>query len=399
MATALGCNLREACYGNDKVDAAAGVIHGAKLVGLESRNTGRVIGLSRAEFGDAVDQPYRYGSRALEAAIPKYEGAKIRIDHPASTFDKSGMRIVTQASRGLLETVGVVRGVRLREDGLYGDLHLLKSHPATAAVIEMAQAMPDKIALSHDARGKPVLQSGRAVIDEIYEVRSVDLVGEKPGTTNGLFESQEQEPATVKQSIKQLFEGLASAFRGRSKLVEVAADPVIGALEIEATDGANPEALVKSALEAAAAAVVTSDKLDGAAKIERSRQIIEAGAEVAGKSVDTKEASVSTSDNAMKQLIEEVALLKRERDDLNAEKAARSLLEDSGREVTDARVAALKAIPGDDARKALVETWPAREQQFAVRRPDRSPPLHESAATSYDPKETAEAFAKRMRSV
>ncbi len=66
----------------------------------------------------------------------------------------------------------------------------------------MAEKLPNKIALSHNAHGNTKLVNGRAVIHEIQTVYSVDLVGDKPGTTNGLFEcnfplpSESQMPLT-----------------------------------------------------------------------------------------------------------------------------------------------------------------------------------------------------------
>src|SRR5262249_2363425 len=48
----------------DRVDVKGGVIHGVKIVGLESRNIGRTIGLDPDEFAGALDKPYGYSPSA-----------------------------------------------------------------------------------------------------------------------------------------------------------------------------------------------------------------------------------------------------------------------------------------------------------------------------------------------
>lgn len=179
--------------GPARVDVESCVVYGCKVVGLQSCNTGKVLGLPRAEFGNALDLPYSYGSRALETALPLYEGCAIRLNHPPTIIDDTGARRVRDHSRGAMDTVGELKNVRMKRDGLYGDLHLLKSHPSTPFVLEMAQRMPGKLALSHNAHGVPVLEGGRIAINRILKVVSVDLVGEQPGTTAGLFESAADE--------------------------------------------------------------------------------------------------------------------------------------------------------------------------------------------------------------
>jgi hypothetical protein len=193
MATTLtsGCYLLEfrSSGGVGNVDWDNGVIYEAKIIGFQSRNIGRTIGLDPKEFGSAVNKTYSYSRQALLDAISMYESAPVRVGHPPTKFDEDGKRVLVSGDRPGLRNVGEVRNVRMKDDGLYGDIYLIKSHPDVPGILETASRMPDKIALSHNAYGKPVLQGGRAVIDKIIEVYSVDFVSDPPGTTNGLFET------------------------------------------------------------------------------------------------------------------------------------------------------------------------------------------------------------------
>jgi hypothetical protein len=182
-----------------RVDRQKGIIYGVKLVGFESRNTARVLGLDPKEFNGALDHTYAYSPYALSKAAKLYEGAPVRFDHPPSTITPSGARIITNPVRPCLSVIGEVRNAALGEDGLYGDVHLLLTHPHADFVLEVAERMPDKLAISHNAAGKPELENGRVVITEIVKVASCDLIGDVPGTTNGLFESAlDDNPVTRK---------------------------------------------------------------------------------------------------------------------------------------------------------------------------------------------------------
>ena len=75
----------------------------------------------------------------------------------------------------------------------------------------------------------------------------------------------------------------------------------------------------------------------------------------------------------------------------NAELKAKSLLLESGREATPARVKALAAASDED-RVELLESWPVAEGE----RPARSPALQESFAAEFD-FSTPGSFASRYR--
>jgi hypothetical protein len=157
------------------VDAAAGVIRNVKVLGVVSKN-GR-----------------RYPTETLDRAAPLYEGARVNVDHP------DPRRV--EGPRRLSDRFGVLKDVRRQDDGLYADLHYLRSHPLASLLAEAASRMPETLGLSHHAEGR-VRQAGEeTIVEEIVRVRSVDLVGE-PATTCGLFESREAETDPV-PSISQ----------------------------------------------------------------------------------------------------------------------------------------------------------------------------------------------------
>lgn len=141
-----------------RVDRAAGVIHGVKLLGTQSKH-GR-----------------EYPAATIAKAIPLYEGCKVNVDHV-----KPGER------RSLRDRIGVVRNVQLKEDGLYADFHYNPKHVLAEQVAWDAENSPENLGFSHDSRGQSVNRGGRVVVESIDRVLSVDLVA-NPATTAGLFE-------------------------------------------------------------------------------------------------------------------------------------------------------------------------------------------------------------------
>lgn len=211
-------SVMEYAVGGDapKIDEAAGVLRGVKVLGLQSLNTGRTLGLSERQYGAAVDKPYRYAIEGVRAAVPLYEGARVYTNHPDFTYSSTGERRAVSSDRKTGEAFGRLRDVRATEDGMYADLHYLKSHPLAAQVIEAASRMPDMFALSHQAITNVALKNGEIVLDAIKSVKSVDLISERPGTTVGLYESHQETP--VPTTLKQVVETLDAKSKGRLAL-------------------------------------------------------------------------------------------------------------------------------------------------------------------------------------
>ena len=146
-----------------QVDSTSGIIRGVKIIGNKSVN-GR-----------------RYPPKVLRQATHKYEGSKVYLNHPDA---KDGM-----FDRPFGDWVGVVRNVRSKSDGLYGDIHLRQKGEHFESILEAAESFSECFGLSHVADCKSKFRDGVEEISEIIEIFSVDLVTD-PATTEGLFESK-----------------------------------------------------------------------------------------------------------------------------------------------------------------------------------------------------------------
>ena len=213
---------------SDRIDRNACVIKGVKIIGLESKNTGRVIGLDQREFGAAVDRPYAYTPDALKAAIPLYEGAHVFSNHTKFDFDERGARRIQSSERQNEDMLGWLSNVHYVESqGLYGDLNYLNTHPMSQRLVEVASKNPRLMALSHEAVfDAPQVSGGRIYLTKISGVDSVALVSSKPGTTNGLFESfsqliTEEPQMSWTTTLREILESTPVGTKGRGVLLEM----------------------------------------------------------------------------------------------------------------------------------------------------------------------------------
>jgi hypothetical protein len=144
-----------------RVDRAAGVIRGVKLLGLTSRN-GR-----------------RYREAALVDAVGLYEGAKVNINHPKGH---------PLSPRDYQDRLGVVRGVVFRDgEGLFGDLHFNPKHALSEQLVWDAEHAPQNVGMSHNVLARTSRSGDETVVEAITKVQSIDLVAD-PATTSGLYE-------------------------------------------------------------------------------------------------------------------------------------------------------------------------------------------------------------------
>lgn len=154
-----------------RVDAQAGVIHGVKLLGLESRN-GRT-----------------YLPEALAKAAPLYEDAKVNVNHPKG--NPSG-------PRDYQDRIGTIRAIVMRPgEGLFGDFHFNPKHALAEQLIWDAEHATENVGFSHNVEALTSRRGDRVVVEAITRVQSVDLVAD-PATTRGLFESAAQSTSAVK---------------------------------------------------------------------------------------------------------------------------------------------------------------------------------------------------------
>lgn len=157
-----------------KVDRENSTVSHVKVIGLQSRNN------------------RRYPLPVLREARQMYEGAKVNVDHGKQPG----------ASRSYHDRFATLHGIYEKADGLYAEkLKYNPKHPIAEQFAWDAENSPQSVALSHNVMARSAMEGSTMVVESITKVLSVDLVGD-PGTTNGLFESEENYVA--KKSLESL---------------------------------------------------------------------------------------------------------------------------------------------------------------------------------------------------
>ncbi len=174
-----------------RVDHEAGIIFGVKVLSADSPNNHQ-SGSTRGTV---------YTAEARQKLAPVLEGMHVNVDHPS--------RQNPGEDRSSDDGLGELRNVRATPDGVFADLHCLKTHPMWERVAEAAEKMPGAFALSINAHGKGEVVEGRYIVHEIAHVQSVDLVRDG-GSNSTLFESGEH---PVILSIRKLFEAARPAVK------------------------------------------------------------------------------------------------------------------------------------------------------------------------------------------
>ena len=322
-----------------RVDREAGLIEGVRILGPDSKN-GR-----------------KYSPRAMSEAARLYEGAPVNVDHPATE----------RKDRPLAEAFGWIRNVRQEADGVYGDLHYLRSHPQAELVAEAAERNPNRIGLSHHAEGTVRMDGSRVIVETVERVHSVDLV-QTPATNAGLFESKGK-PMTIREAAVAAGEERVLAAEG----MDAYADKPMQENEMDYFAAMVAEVMAMDADR--------SEKMKRLAAILKAQEMLQA--QDAAPAVEPPEAETEMEGEGMapedlkKAMAEAVAPVLSKFDALlesfttiKAEHDARRLLESSGREVTAERVAALLAVDAGK-RSAILESWPVSQRGP---RPVASPP-------------------------
>lgn len=356
----------------ERVDREKGVIYGVKILGLESAN-GR-----------------RYTQQAIAAAAKLYEGKAVNTDHPGKAND----------SRSVHDRFGWFENVKVTADGLYGDFHLVNPKTELAeSLFNAAEQKPDLYGFSHNARGQSYEENGTEVIEEITEVRSVDLVAE-PATTNGLFESVKPMKKTVKQICEQYLPKLT---RGQQSLLkrlledDTMAVPMDAEMDAPAETEADPNAALKDGFHAACLPLLDA-ALDGdQTALKQLNDFVKTHAKIAAKPPEPEVAEEEDEDGEevaegededMKEGDGEDTKDKKESKrhkpnpavkELQEQLAIRDLIEDAGLKFTkpDHRKAFIKSLvplTGDE-RKALIEE---RKNISEVQKPRSGARLTES---------------------
>jgi len=321
-----------------KVDREAGIIRHVKVLGRFSRNLHPKTG-----------KPYEYSRKAMEEAAAQYESVKVNVDHPPR--DNPLQR------RGFREWFGKLRNTVVEDDGVYADLHYLKSHADADVICEAAERMPD-FGLSHvaDVFEGPIQQNGKTVIEGVGKVRSVDVVP-KPATNSTLWESEEN-VTTVKAILERhpKLKGLAVVFEEDAAMMDA---PV----ETEGME-VNSDEEIKEAFKSMILAAFDDEGLDCDATIKRVREIIRAyyklmKVEEPPEETDEPEGEEDVAEEPETPVIEEESHeCKCAR--LENEIAMRDLLEEHDVKAEPARIKALTVLESDEERLALIADFPKR---------------------------------------
>lgn len=140
-------------------EVADGKIINVKILGYNSKN-GRV-----------------YSREAVNAAVDKYNDSQIYVNHSGG-------------ARKVEDKFGKFTNVHATDEGLFGDVTFLETHPMTPRFAEDIKKNLNMFGMSHSIIGSSSKKDGIETVDEITSVESVDIVS-NPATTCGFFEQVE----------------------------------------------------------------------------------------------------------------------------------------------------------------------------------------------------------------
>jgi hypothetical protein len=179
-----------------RIDRNAGVIYDVQVLAEDSRN-GR-----------------RYTRRAMEQAVPKYNGKKVFLNHPKR--DELG------EDRPFESWVGIVENARFRNGAIRADIRLRTKSPHYEEVLEAAEQFNHCFGCSHVAEGESYMDGETEIVESIREIHSVDIVT-SPATNSGLFESMTFQRET-QQEIDSLVKEVERFADTATQLLQVALD-------------------------------------------------------------------------------------------------------------------------------------------------------------------------------
>lgn len=244
------------------IDKEAGIIPHVKVLGRESKN-GRT-----------------YSDRALDDAAKLYEGAEVNVDHPD--------RKQPDRERGVMEGYGVLKNTKRESDGVYADLHYLKSHGSASVIVERVErGFP--IGLSHNADGKVNQRGKKTMVESIHRVHSVDLV-RNPATNKNLFESENR---TMEKTVREILEAEFPGKTAGCKLLEMD-DGAMAAMPVDVPAEGSSDDQIWSAFKASIMAVVDDDSMDTKSTLKKIGEILKAYDKLSGSATSGGESGGAT---------------------------------------------------------------------------------------------------------
>jgi hypothetical protein len=343
------------------VDREARLIKGVKILGLSSSNN------------------RRYTPKAIREAVELYRDKPVYTNHPLdpTTGKPDGKR-----SRTVEEKFGAIRNVEVREDGIYGDIRYLSTHPMTARVLEAAEEFPEAFGMSHAAQLKGKFGGdGVFEVDHIPAVRSVDIVCE-PGTVTGLHESR-----STMTTLKVFFESLIPKFhKSKQKILRAVFEedmmPPDAPMDAPAGES-DPDEAMKAGFKAAIDAVwqqYCDGTLDAAAAGKKVTEFLKTHAKLGDKAEEPAE-EPDADDKATES---------------SRMWSAIALCNEAKISPTPVLMKALVAFESDDDRRAMVNQHKAA---FESTSPRSSGPGGGKKTATAEPElpQNAAEFAKRIK--
>jgi hypothetical protein len=145
-------------------------------------NLGVIYGCAVITMGEAKGHGLQVDATTLEqvrsCAAAYSGGLKVKLNHGSGAGD----------------ILGTLRGLRIEGRSLRGDLHLLKTSPHRAYVLEIAETAPQSFGLSISFSGVSE-QRGAVRFARCAEIYSADLVDEPAANPSGLFAAGHSGPA------------------------------------------------------------------------------------------------------------------------------------------------------------------------------------------------------------
>lgn len=178
----------------------------------------------------------------------------------------AGVKVKINHRTGVEAIVGFLKNFRIEGDQLRADLHLLRTAPDFARILELAATIPDTFGLSISFSGTRE-KIGDQEFARCTELYSVDIVDEPAANPSGLFSKVDTDEKVNMTDEKSFLEKLTGLFSKAEQLSTAQTEANKLKIELEAKGGELSKAQDKIvSLEAAAAKLDADHKAALAAK-------------------------------------------------------------------------------------------------------------------------------------
>ena len=355
----------------DAIDEENGVIKRVRVLGHESKN--------RRRYPEAV----------MRAAVPLYNGVKVKLNHPDPDDENS--------ERQVQENFGVLQNPFYQDNAIYADHLFPPKHSYSGSYVDACRRYSTALGFSHNAVGEFHLDDdGWQIVEEVTEVVSADIV-DSPATNKGIFESQRERTVARKINIRKALAHTPKSNVHKALLQEIEAGAIAPDLAVDlpvdAGEVASEEDSVKAAFRSAVMALFDDDSLNAEATMAAIKKVIKTHEEVSNPAPAEDEGEAPADPTAPSAPTEEEktteSVLRAEIRTLKNEIDCRSLLEEAGISVEKVLVESLAKL-SEAERTALIKRLSASNPDYFPR-PTHSAPAHEGV----DPYQAQDHYGQR----